>query len=305
MQSATVVKSNLYRRRCKDDNTLYIGLDIHKATISVAVAEEGRCGKPHQSELAQKPINLTDSPHRRVNMANRKDPHIGNIKAGALCFSLAFPLCLPALLLFVAGDWGWIQGWIWGIWFVIFCSATTFYLYFYDPQLLKERMQPISGIKKQKKEAAYVIRIIGICFIFWLVIMPLDSKRYVWTSHFPIWLQVIGIAALLLSSYFIFRAMADNTFASGLIRIQSERHHHVISNGVYGFVRHPMYLGAVLLFIGTPLLLGSLYGIAVSLMLMALLAYRTIDEEKMLVSELKGYSEYMQKVRYRFVPLLW
>jgi len=90
-----------------------------------------------------------------------------------------------------------------------------------------------------------------------------------------------------------------------MIRIQAERKQYVVSTGVYGFVRHPTYLGAILQFIGAPLLLGSVFGVLTGATLIFLLAGRIIGEEKMLVNELEGYSDYKKKVRYRLIPYVW
>jgi protein-S-isoprenylcysteine O-methyltransferase Ste14 len=193
---------------------------------------------------------------------------------------------------------------MWGAWFVLLCWGATLYLYFKDPGLLKERFQPLKTTN-QKKRAAYLLYLIGVVFLAWIAIMPLDARRYRWTTHVPMWLEIAGSIALLFSAYFICRALADNSFASPLIRIQTERQHTVVSTGVYGFVRHPMYLGALLLFLGTPLLLGSLYGTLMGLVLIFLLALRTLDEEQLLVNELEGYAEYKKKVKYRLIPFLW
>ncbi len=135
--------------------------------------------------------------------------------------------------------------------------------------------------------------------------MPLDAKRYEWTRDFPIWLKVLGGIALLVAFFFMFRSLADNPYASHLVRIQTERKQHVVSTGVYGFVRHPMYLGGMLLFIGAPLLLGSRYGILIGAAMSLLLVGRIIGEEKMLVEELEGYDDYRKKVRYKLIPFVW
>jgi protein-S-isoprenylcysteine O-methyltransferase Ste14 len=79
----------------------------------------------------------------------------------------------------------------------------------------------------------------------------------------------------------------------------------VVSTGVYGFVRHPMYLGAVLMFVGTPLLLGSAAGLLLGAAMTLLLAFRIAGEERALADELEGYAEYRQKVRYRLLPFIW
>jgi protein-S-isoprenylcysteine O-methyltransferase Ste14 len=97
----------------------------------------------------------------------------------------------------------------------------------------------------------------------------------------------------------------DNTFASQLVRIQTERGQHVINAGVYGFVRHPMYLGASLVFIGGALLLGSISGLLAGLAIVGLMVVRIFGEEKLLARDLEGYKEYLQKVRYRLVPHVW
>src|SRR5262249_19841490 len=112
----------------------------------------------------------------------------------------------------------------------------------------------------------------------WIVIMPLDAERYAWTRGFPVSLKVVGGILLLISFVFFYRAFADNTFLSPLVRLQAERGHQVVSTGVYAIVRHPMYLAALLLFIGTPLLLGSLIGLIVGVFLTALLVARIHGE---------------------------
>jgi protein-S-isoprenylcysteine O-methyltransferase Ste14 len=89
------------------------------------------------------------------------------------------------------------------------------------------------------------------------------------------------------------------------IRIQKDRKQTLISTGVYGFVRHPMYFGGILLFIGAPLLLGSLWGIIIGFALTLLLAGRIVGEEKMLTDDLAGYAEYKKRVQYRLIPFVW
>lgn len=103
----------------------------------------------------------------------------------------------------------------------------------------------------------------------------------------------------------LFRAFRDNTYLSPLVRIQKERKQRVISTGVYGVVRHPMYLGALLLFAGAPLLLGSFVGLAIGMVLTLLLVARIFREEDLLKKELDGYMDYCRNVRYRLLPFIW
>jgi protein-S-isoprenylcysteine O-methyltransferase Ste14 len=142
-------------------------------------------------------------------------------------------------------------------------------------------------------------------FMCWIVVMPLDAKRFGWSPTFPFWLNGLGGAALAGSFFLFFRSFTDNTFLSPLVRMQDDRMQRVVSTGVYGFVRHPMYLGGILMFLGAPLLLGSIYGVLAGLALTVLLVARILGEEKMLNRDLEGYRKYTQHVRYRLIPFLW
>jgi protein-S-isoprenylcysteine O-methyltransferase Ste14 len=161
------------------------------------------------------------------------------------------------------------------------------------------------GNDNQKSWDKYVQSISYIAFFMWLAIMPLDAKRFEWTKYFPLWLKILGGFALIPALYFIYRATAENTFLSAMVRIQDDRKQHVISTGVYGFVRHPLYLGCLLMLLGGPLMLGSKYSLIIGLIAVFMLAGRIIGEEKMLVNELEGYKEYREKVKYRLLPFIW
>jgi protein-S-isoprenylcysteine O-methyltransferase Ste14 len=226
------------------------------------------------------------------------------VTIGRLFYALVWILIWPVLILLLSGDWLWIEGWIFNLWFLALCFTTILYLYFHDPLLLAERYkQP--GAARQKGWDRYVVYGLVLGFVGWIVIMPLDVRRFAWTAGFPIWAKALGGIGLLLSFFLFFRSFKDNTFVSPLVRIQTERKQTVVSTGVYGFVRHPMYLGGVLMFLGAPLLLGSMYGVLIGVLIFFLLAARIAGEEKMLINELDGYSEYKKKVKYRLVPYVW
>jgi protein-S-isoprenylcysteine O-methyltransferase Ste14 len=227
-----------------------------------------------------------------------------SLTLGKIIFTLIYILIFPALLLLLSGDWLWAEGWIFSIWFTALCFTTIIHLYRHDPALLAERYKK-PGTGNQKGWDRYVVYGLLIGFIAWIVIMPLDAKRYGWTVGFPLWIKVVGVIELLCSFFFFYRSYSDNTFVSPLVRIQTERKQQVVSTGVYGFVRHPMYLGGILLFIGTPMLLGSVYGLIIGLAMLFLLMGRIIGEEKMLVDELAGYADYQKKVKYRLLPFIW
>ncbi|MBI4268097.1 MAG: isoprenylcysteine carboxylmethyltransferase family protein [Chloroflexi bacterium] len=226
------------------------------------------------------------------------------LTAGRMVRTAIYLLIFPALILFLSGDWFWVEGWIFNVWLIALCATTIIYLYRKDPALLAERYRK-PGTGSQKGWDKYVIYGIVLGFVLWIVMMPLDAKRLGWSTAFPLWLKVVGGGGLLLSSFLFLRSYVDNTFLSPLVRIQTERRQQLVSTGVYGFVRHPMYLGGILLFIGAPLLLGSLYGILIGVLISFLLVARIIGEEKMLVKELEGYYEYRKKVKYRLIPFVW
>lgn len=226
------------------------------------------------------------------------------VSAVKLVFTFTYISIFPALLLFLSGDWLWIEGWIFSAWFIVLCFTTIIYLYRKDPALLAERYKK-PGTAGQKGWDRYVVAGLVLGFTAWIIVMPLDAKRYGWTAYFPVWLKIAGGIGLIASFFFFFRSYADNTYVSALVRIQTERKQQVVTTGVYGFVRHPMYLGGILLFIGTPLLLGSSYGTIIGLAMLFLLAARIIGEEKMLTEGLAGYADYKKKVKYRLIPFVW
>jgi protein-S-isoprenylcysteine O-methyltransferase Ste14 len=221
-----------------------------------------------------------------------------------LAFTALYLLFWPAVLFVLAGDWRWVEGWIFSIWFVALCTTCIVWLYRKDPALLAERYRS-PGTGGQKGWDQLVVYALFIGFVSWIALMPLDAKRFSWTPRLPLALEALGGVMLLASSVLFFRSFTDNPFLSPLVRIQSERKQRVVSTGVYGFVRHPMYLGAILMFIGAPVLLGSALGLVLGIALAGLLAARIVGEERLLVSELEGYTEYRNKIRYRLFPYIW
>lgn len=234
-------------------------------------------------------------------MAEREN---NTLTAGQWIYMVLSVLTCPAIVLLLSGDWSWVEGWIFDVWFLTVCASTIIHLFRNDPRLLAERFRH-PGEGNQKKWDTYFVVALVIAYLSWLVIMPIDAKRYGWTPDFPLWSKVLGGMELAVSFFLFYRSYTENTFASPLVRIQTERKQRVVSTGVYGFVRHPMYLGAILMLTGTPLVLSSKYGILMGGIISFLLAGRTIGEEKMLVEELEGYADYKKKVRFRLIPFVW
>jgi protein-S-isoprenylcysteine O-methyltransferase Ste14 len=170
----------------------------------------------------------------------------------------------------------------------------------HDPALLKERLnrsdrQPFDRI---------LLPLSNLVLLGWIGAMGLDV-RWHGTQQWPLWVNLLGGVLILAAFGLVIRVMAENTFASAIVKAQPERGHHVISTGPYRLVRHPMYSAAVIAYAAIPPTLGSragLWGIPVPILV---LAVRTLFEERLLRQQLPGYCDYMASVRYRFVPFVW
>ena len=221
-----------------------------------------------------------------------------------LLFTAFYLLLWPTLVLWLSGDWMWLEGWCFGRWFVALCVVTVAWLLRHDPALLAERYRR-PGTGGEGRGDTLIVYGLGLGFLAWIVIMPLDARRFAWTARLPRGLEPVGAALLLASSFLMFRAYTDNPYLSALVRIQADRGQRLVTTGVYGFVRHPMYLGAVAMFRGAPLLTGSRLGLAVGAAVALLLVVRIVGEERLLARELEGYAEYRRRVRWRLLPPVW
>jgi protein-S-isoprenylcysteine O-methyltransferase Ste14 len=226
-------------------------------------------------------------------------PRILTIKAlvGGMIQLLLFPLAL----FLAAGTVAWPAGWIFLILLYSFVVATVRLLSKHNPGLLEERM---SVFKPNQKGWDKMFLLLLAVSIGWLVLMPLDAVRFHW-SQVPVWLQVVGALTLVGSFALIYLTFRKNAYLTPTVRIQKERGQTVVSTGPYQYVRHPMYTGFLLFFVGTALLLGSELGLLLSLVLIGLFGRRAVLEEHLLREDLPGYDAYMAKVNYRFIPHVW
>jgi protein-S-isoprenylcysteine O-methyltransferase Ste14 len=233
--------------------------------------------------------------------AERKKFTKGSLVLNIILTSLFF----PALILLLAGNWRWVEGWIFGLWMAAMIVFNMSYLFFKDPALLAERTKRPGSEKNEKTWDKLLLPAVLLIAVLWLIILPLDAERFHWSPAFPLWLKIVGGVALIPAFYLIEWTTMANTFMSTMVRIQEERKQQVITTGTYGFVRHPLYLGCALMMFGMPLLVGSVVGLVITAIGMAALIFRIIGEEKMMLEELDGYEEYKQKVKFRLIPLVW
>lgn len=219
---------------------------------------------------------------------------VGQIIVLLIAFSLA--LFLPA------GTLAWPAAWLFLVLFFGFFIAINVWLARYNPGLLQERLN--FGTADQQGPDKIIFPILLLFPFLWLAFIGLDARRFHW-SAVPLWVEGLGGLLVLGSFYLFFLTFRENSYLSTVVRVQKDRGHQVISTGPYHYVRHPMYSGMLLFMLGTPLLLGSAYGVLVGLLLVLALAWRARLEERTLLRELTGYDTYMTQVRYRFIPFVW
>src|SRR5262249_2131455 len=205
-------------------------------------------------------------------------------------------------LFFPAGTLAWPAAWVYLALMFGFTVAVGLWLLRFNPDLLAERMTGIG--KPDQKGWDMLLAMTAIAFFGWLALMGLDAVRFRW-SQVPLWLQALGTLLLLCSFYVFYLTFRENPFLSPAVRIQRERAQTVVSTGPYHYVRHPMYAGFILYAFGTALLLGSWWGLVGVLLLIAIVARRSVLEERALRDELEGYNVYLARVRYRLLPYLW
>lgn len=219
------------------------------------------------------------------------------VQAGAGTAALAFALFGGA------GTLAWAAGWAFVALFVGSALAIGLRLRRTDPALLDARLRsPFAPAQRLRDRA--VMAAITLAFWLWLAAMALDARRLAW-SHVPAVLQGLGGALVAGAFAGWARVLRENTFAAITIEVQSARGHRVVSSGPYAVVRHPMYAWALLFVAGTPLLLGSWWGLLGLPVFAALLVARIRGEEALLADGLAGYREYMATVRRRLLPGVW
>ena len=210
---------------------------------------------------------------------------------------VAVAILLAALLFVSAGSLSYWNAWLYMGALLFPMMFALVYLIARDPALLDKRMRIREKEEKQKK----YVKVSLVFFVLSFCIPGLDY-RFGWSSV-PVWLVALA-TVLMLGGYVMFMVvMVQNTYASRIIEIQENQ--KLIDTGLYSIVRHPMYLAACILYIASPLVLGSFYGMVPMLFLPFLLAYRIRNEEEVLKAGLLGYEEYIRRVKFRMIPYLW
>lgn len=208
--------------------------------------------------------------------------------------------CLALALFLSAGSLNFWQAWVYLSVFAACTILITLYLIRYDQRLLASRVSagPIAETQKSQQ----VIQSVAGLFFIGLFIVPGLDFRFHW-SQVPVAISLIADAFVALGFFIVFLVFRENSFTSGTIEVANDQ--KVIASGPYSMVRHPMYAGAFILLIFTPLALGSWVAVPFTLPLILTIIVRLLAEEKFLRENLRGYEEYYQKVRYRLIPFVW
>ena len=220
------------------------------------------------------------------------------VKAVLSVFVLAVVLGL--IIFLTAGTVDYWQAWVYIFIFTLVSLLTTIYLIKNDPELLQRRMRG-GPIAESRPTQRVIMVFTSLAFLGLLVVPALDHRLKGWTT--PAYIVITGDFLVVIGFYFIFRVYRENTYTSATIEVAADQ--QVIDTGPYALLRHPMYASALLYLLGTPLALGSYWGLVPFVFVIPLLLWRLVDEEKMLTKELAGYREYQQRVKYRLVPGVW
>ncbi len=212
-----------------------------------------------------------------------------------------FMLVLALLILVPAWTIRFREAWIYLAVFSTAVSAITGYFLRHDPALIARRLD--AGPTAEHEASQQRIQSVASLLLMTMFVTAGLDRRNSWSS--PIDLRLVLAADVLVAAGFamIFGTFRENSHASAVVEVEVGQ--PVVSTGPYGFVRHPMYAGAIVLFLATPVALGSLWALAPALALSATVVVRLLDEERYLTRRLSGYAAYQHQVRFRLVPGIW
>jgi protein-S-isoprenylcysteine O-methyltransferase Ste14 len=202
-----------------------------------------------------------------------------------------------AMIFLPAGTFVYWEAWVYLIIFLIPIFISGIYWLKKDPELLERRMRR----REKETEQKLIMKIFYLYFVLIFLLPGLD-KRFEW-SNVPFLVVIVADVLILLGYGLVFLVLRENRYACHTIEVEQEQ--KVVSSGTYAIIRHPMYLGVSLMFILTPLALGSYWAMIFLMFMIPGLAARIRNEESVLIKELKGYQEYMQKTKYRLIPGIW
>jgi protein-S-isoprenylcysteine O-methyltransferase Ste14 len=228
---------------------------------------------------------------------------VKKISPRVVALLLFFVVVVPCLPLLISRQWGWWEAWAYAIISILGFALSRILAARRHPDLLAERarfMQHENAKPWDKRLAP----LLGIGSGLALLIAGLDAL-YDWSPTFSLPAKILSLIIILAGYTLASYALITNRFFSGMVRIQTDRGHQVVSSGPYHWMRHPGYAGALLSYMATPVLLDSQWAFLPTVFTIIILVIRTAMEDRVLQNELEGYREYAGRVRYRLFPGIW
>jgi len=234
-----------------------------------------------------------------MNEALRASPSMSQSELRRVVYTRML-LLIPVLgLIFFlpAGTLRYWEAWVYmGILLIPMFFAMSYFLK-YEPEFLERRMRT----REQETEQRAIIKWSVVWFLL-AFILPGFDYRFGW-SDVPVWVVLLADLVILLSYALILWVFRENRYASRVVEVEQTQ--QVIRSGPYAVVRHPMYVGVVLMYLASPVALGSWWALLPALLIIPIIVARIVNEEKVLARDLPGYTEYMQETRYRLIPGVW
>jgi protein-S-isoprenylcysteine O-methyltransferase Ste14 len=228
--------------------------------------------------------------------ASEKDS-FSSLKKKILFRFMMFPVFMGIFFFLPAGSLKFWEAWAYSLILLPLMFFAVFYFLKRDPELLERRTK----MKEKEKEQKAIITMSSVIFLIGFLIPGFDY-RFSW-SHVPTYLVIVSDVLVLLGYLIFLFVLRENSYASRIVEV--EENQKVITTGPYAIARHPMYSGVLIMFLATPLALGSSWAMVMVIPLPFLLVGRILNEEKVLLKGLPGFKEYCQKTRYRLIPFVW
>lgn len=213
---------------------------------------------------------------------------------------LVFLIVMAAVLFAPAGTLRFWQAWAFLAMFVACTVGLGLYFVVHDPALVERRMDVGPTAEEEPRQRIIVSLLLG--GLIAMLIVPGFDRRWHW-SDVPAWLTIVADLGIAASFTLFFFVMKQNSYAAATVRVEGEQ--TVVSTGLYGIVRHPMYMATLPMMVSIPLALGSYWALLLVIPLVPVLAWRLLDEERVLKANLPGYADYCRRVRWRLVPGVW
>jgi protein-S-isoprenylcysteine O-methyltransferase Ste14 len=210
---------------------------------------------------------------------------------------------IPLIPMLISGVWNWWEAWVYALLHILGFVASRILAARRHPDIIAERAASME-MKDAKPWDRSLAPLMALGPVLVLIVIGFD-KQHDWTTPFAFNVKIAALVVMVVGYAFGTWALMENRFFSGVVRIQKDRGHHVVSTGPYRIMRHPGYAGALWMYLATPIFMDSLWAFIPTILLVVVTVIRTSLEDRTLQEELPGYKEFTQKTRYRLFPGIW